>query len=317
MSGTQPEQEPQNLFDRWSPDALSAIGRLDFIAREVLDGVQQGLHRSVRRGFSSEFFDYKNYQEGDDAAKIDWRLFAKTGKFYVKRFEAETSLECMILTDLSPSMRWKWEQTVSKLEYTAMLAASLALLFCAQRDLVGLHSFGALPQKHLPPKGSSKQAEQFISLLGQPIRQDPAVKSGSADGPSLLETARAMHSILPHRGLIILFSDFEFQEKEIRESISLLRAKGDELVLFHLLDIAEINLPFQDATHIQDSETHELIPISPRDLRDLHVRRIQEFRALVKQAAEAVGAVYVPIDTSLSPVDSILRMNSIRKEGLA
>ena len=110
----------KNSFrDKWSPEALAAIGRLDFIAREILDGVQQGLHRSIRRGFSSEFFDYKNYQPGDDASRIDWHLYAKTGKYYIKRFEAETSLECMILADFSPSMRWRWKDTVSKSDYAA------------------------------------------------------------------------------------------------------------------------------------------------------------------------------------------------------
>ncbi len=321
----------KNSFrDKWSPEALAAIGRLDFIAREILDGVQQGLHRSIRRGFSSEFFDYKNYQPGDDASRIDWRLYAKTGKYYIKRFEAETSLECMILADFSPSMRWRWKDTVSKSDYAACLLAALALLFTRQRDLVGLHSFGTHPERHIPPRASSKQAELLISMMlpsGSPLRAAAArggANAAAAGGeghrsekgkvPSLLQTARGISSILQHRGLILLASDFEMPEEEIQESFSLLKGKGNELVVFHLLDIAEITLPFEEATHFRDSETGQLMPVRIKTLRETMRQRIESFRAAVKSAAEAVNADYIPADTAMSPVDVILRMNQARKE---
>lgn len=299
--------------NRWSPETLATIGRLDFIALEVLDGVRQGLHRSIRRGFSSEFFDYKNYQDGDDATKIDWRLFAKTNKFYIKRFEAETSLECMIITDFSESMRWKWRDTVSKLEYASMTASALALLFSRQRDLVGLHSFGILPQRHLNPRASAKHSELFISMMTPPIQMKNS-SDNTEKLPTLLETARGAGSILQHRGLVILFSDFEMPENEIRESLSLIRARGHELVVFHLLDIAEIKLPFDDVTHFLDSESNEMLPVNIEELRNSQPERIANFRAMVTSACSSVNAVYVPVDTSESPVDAILNMNRVRKE---
>ncbi len=323
----------KSMRDKWSPEALAAIGRLDFIAREILDGVQQGLHRSIRRGFSSEFFDYKNYQPGDDASRIDWRLYARTGKFFIKRFEAETSLECMILADFSPSMRWRWKDTISKSDYAACLLAALALLFTRQRDLVGLHSFGAYPERHIPPRASSKQAELLISMMlpsGSPLRAaskgEGATHAGEVErrssgrgkkkesAPSLLQTARGISSILQHRGLILLASDFEMPEEEIRESFSLLKGKGNELVVFHLLDIAEITLPFEEATHFRDSETGQRMPVRIKTLRETMKRRIESFRAAVKSAAKAVDADYIPADTAMSPVDVILRMNQSRKE---
>ena len=320
--------QEKSFRDKWSPEALAAIGRLDFIAREILDGVQQGLHRSIRRGFSSEFFDYKNYQPGDDASRIDWRLFAKTGKYYIKRFEAETSLECMILADFSPSMRWRWKDTVSKSDYAACLLAALALLFTRQRDLVGLHSFGTHPERHIPPRASSKQAELLISMMlpsGSPLRAATARGGANAAAgevrrsekgkvSSLLQTARGISSILQHRGLILLASDFEMPEEEIQESFSRLKGKGNELVVFHLLDIAEITLPFEEATHFRDSETGQLMPVRIKTLRETMRQRVESFRAAVKSAAEAVNADYIPADTAMSPVDVILRMNQVRKE---
>lgn len=291
--------------DRWSPEALRSIGRLDFIAREVLDGVRQGLHRSLRRGFSSEFFDYKNYEPGDDATKIDWRLYAKTGKYFIKRFEAETSLECMMLVDTSKSMHWKWEDSVSKKEYASILAASLGLLLTLQRDQVGLHTFGGLPQEHIKPKSSLKHISEFFSALAAPALEK--------EGPPLTECARGIGAIRRHKGLLILISDLEMHENEIRESISLLRSKGDELIVFHLLDKAEIDLPFSDATHIRDSETGELIPFNAPAVRASHKQRISDFRSLVKKICTENGAMSVPIDTSLSPVSAIIAMNEARK----
>ncbi len=291
---------------RWSPDALRALGRLDFIARETLAGVAHGLHRSVRRGFSSEFFDYKAYDQGDNAAKIDWRLYAKTGKFYVKRFEAETSLDCMMLADASPSMNWRWRDAISKREYSAMLAASLALLFTNQRDHVGLHSFGSLPLRHLPPKSSSEHLEAiFAALDAGPF--DPG-------GLGLLETALGLGSIKLHRGIVALFSDLEMPQEEVLESLRLLRARGDELVVFHILDKAELSLPFESATHLRDSETGELIPCSLADMKAAHGKAVASFRGFVKAECQALDSVYVPLDTSVSCVEAILLMLREREE---
>ena len=290
---------------RWSPEALKALGRLDLIAKEVLDGIRLGLHRSMRRGFSAEFFDYRAYEPSDDAAKIDWRLYARTGKFYLKRFEAETSLECMILLDVSNSMRWRWENTVSKQEYAAILAASLGVLLTAQRDLVGLHTFGMKPNRHLPAKSSRAHIEAFFSILAAP--GEPAESAGE-----LLELARSTDAIRTHKGILILISDLEIPEEDLRESLSLLRAGGDELIVFHLLDRAEIELPFSNATHFRDSETGALIRFDPA-----FRKRQKEIAAAFRNKAESVcleyGALAIPVDTALSPVEAILEMSRRRK----
>ncbi len=292
-------------LQRWSPETLKAVGRLDLIANEVLDGIRAGLHRSVRRGFSAEFFDYRPYGPSDDAAKIDWRLYARTGKYYLKRFEAETSLECTILLDTSGSMRWRWRETVSKMEYGMMLAASLGLLLTRQKDQVGLHTFGSLPNRHLKPRASRSHIEEFFGLLA--AQGTPADSSAE-----LLKTAKAVGSLRTHKGLTVLISDLEVPEEELRRSISLLRSHGDELIVFHLLDRAEVELPFSDATHLRDSETGELIRFD-RSMRE-HLRSIaEEFRRKVNAVCSENGACCVEITTALSPVEAILAMNEARK----
>lgn len=294
-----------NTEIRWNPEALKALGRLDLIAHEVLDGIRQGLHRSIRRGFSAEFFDYRNYEPSDDAAKIDWRLYARTGKFFIKRFEAETSLECTILLDVSNSMRWRWEKTVSKQEYGAILAASLGLLLVSQRDLVGLHTFGMTPNRHLSAKSSRTHIEEFFGMLAS---QGAPAESAS----ELLETARAVDTLRTHKGLLILISDLEIPEMDLRRSISLLRARGDELIVFHLLDKAEIELPFHDATHLEDSETGEIIRFG-----DAYRKRRKEIAGAFQEKVNTIctenGALSIAIDTSWSPVEAILKMNDRRK----
>lgn len=290
---------------RWSPEALKALGRLDLIAKEVLDGIRLGLHRSMRRGFSAEFFDYRAYEPSDDAAKIDWRLYARTGKFYLKRFEAETSLECMILLDVSNSMRWRWENTVSKQEYAAILAASLGLLLTGQRDLVGLHTFGMKPNRHLPAKSGRAHIETFFGILAAPGEPEESAQE-------LLELARSSDAIRTHRGLMILISDLEIPEETLRESLPLLRAGGDELIVFHLLDRAEIELPFSNATHLRDSETGALIRFDPAFRR--HQRELADaFRKKAETICMEYGALAIPVDTALSPVEAILEMSRRRK----
>ena len=290
---------------RWSPEALKALGRLDLIAKEVLDGIRQGLHRSMYRGFSAEFFDYRAYEQSDDAAKIDWRLYARTGKFFIKRFEAETSLECMILPDLSASMRWRWENTICKQEYAAILAASLGLLLISQRDLVGLHTFGMKPNRHLPAKSSRAHIEAFFGVLAAQGAPEESARE-------LLELARSTNAVLNHKGLLILISDLEIPEDDLRESLSLLRARGDELIVFHLLDRAEIELPFSSATHLRDSETGALIRFDP-GFRKQQRKIAEAFRKKAESICMEYGALAIPVDTALSPVEAILEMSRRRK----
>lgn len=294
-----------NTEIRWSPEALKALGRLDLIAKEVIDGIRQGLHRSIRRGFSAEFFDYRAYEQSDDAAKIDWRLYARTGKFFVKRFEAETSLECTILLDVSNSMRWRWENTLSKQEYAAILAASLGLLLAGQRDLVGLHTFGMKPNRHLPAKSTRRHIEEFFSVLAAP--GEPAESAGE-----LLELARSTDAVRSHKGMQVLISDLEIPEEDLRKSISLLRACGSELIVFQLLDRAEIDLPFSGATHLRDSETGALIRFDPA-FRQRGKEIVKAFRRKAEAVCTEYGALAIPIDTALSPVEAILEMSRRRK----
>jgi len=289
----------------WSPEAIRALGRLDLIARRILDGVRQGLHRSFRRGFSTEFFDYKNYQPDDDVRKIDWRLYAKTNRFFVKRFEAETSLECMMLLDLSPSMSWRWQNTISKREYAVALAASLGLLLLEQRDAVGLLAFGDGENRFLPPRGSLKQVPAIFSALET---------SSTGEASSLPDAVRTFQGMRRHRGLAILFSDLELPLEELEEGIRQLGARNDEAIVFHILDKAEIELPFAQATHFRDSETGGILPVNMESLRKTHAVRVREFRERAAAISSCSNVLHVPVDTGMSYVDALLSMRTRREE---
>jgi uncharacterized protein (DUF58 family) len=294
------------ILDKWSPQALKSIGRLDFIAKEVLDGVKQGMHRSIRHGFSTEFFDYKTYQPGDDAQKIDWRLYSKTGKFFVKRFEADTSLECTMVLDCSPSMNWRWKDNISKREYVSVLAASLGMMFIEQRDHVGLLAYGSGATRYLPPKSAVKHLMSIFSEL------EREALPGATH--TMLESVHELRSMKKHRGLIIVFSDLEIPEEEVMESLDLLRAKDDEVIVFHVLDEAEVVLPFGQVTHLVDSESGELMPVNFNVLKQEHAKRLEVFRDRFQQECRCRGITYVPLDTSYSYVRAVNEMNLKRKD---
>ena len=284
---------------RFDPEAARQLGRIDLVAKVVVDGVRQGLHKSRTRGFSTEFSDFKPYVHGDDMRLLDWRLYARTDRLFVKCFEAETSVEVMLLLDASASMAWRWRDCITKLEYAANLLAALACMYMRQQDQVGLLVHDARTLWHLPPRRRRSHLEAVFGLL-------ETVQPGSADTFHLL--VRGLAEAKRHRGIVIACSDLEEDGAGLAEAIEVLAATGNDIILFHLLDRAERELPFDLATHLRDSETQAVMPVNLGRFRDEYRAGVNHFMETWSERCAQNGITHVPIDTSVSYIDAVLAM---------
>lgn len=300
------KEAPDNTFD---PSVVAQLGRLDWIAQSIVDGLRQGLHRSTIRGFSTEFSDFQPYSPGDDIRQLDWRVYARTGKPYVRRFEAETSMEVTFVVDSSPSMGWQWEETVNKRQYAAALVAGMAWLFLSQQDPVGLLKAEPDGVRILSPSSRRQQLDHILSVLGAtPELGRPVIDE-------LLQACLEMRSA---RGQVIVVSDFEEEAPDAGLRLAELRGMGHEVLVVHLLDQAEIALPFPEGTtHLRDSETGELLRVDLAALRRRQAARVKEFRAQWSRVCREAGVAYVPLTTGVDYVTAILTIVESHNEAAA
>lgn len=275
------------------PKVLARIGNLELVARSVVDGFINGLHRTNVFGASVDFAEHRGYVAGDDIRRVDWRLFARTDRFYIKEYEADSNANFSVLLDSSRSMGFG-SAGLSKLDYAKMLAGCLTYLAHRQRDRVGLVAFDDDIVAHVPP--SAKHMETVLHVLD---RLQPS-KPGSLRAP--------LHRMAEHfgrKGVLVVISDFYAEPDVILEALGPLRFRGNDLVVFHLLDRAELEFDFEHASAFEDLETGEQIPIVPQALRE-------EYRAMIRAHIDAIaerckGARidYTMVDTS-SPLDHAL-----------
>jgi len=277
--------------DLLEPQELAALGGLEFVARQVVEGFITGLHRSPHRGFSVEFAEHRMYQPGDDLRYIDWRMFGRSDRYYVKQFEEETNLRAYLLVDGSSSMAWSSApgELPSKLWYARQLAACLALLLLRQGDAVGMVGFDEVVRTHILPRGGRRHWREVLrSLVGLEAQ-------GRTEAASAL---RDIASRLRRRGLVILISDLLVDAEATRLALKFLRHRGHEILVFHLLDPGERELPSVGDARFVDPETKEEIPISVADLRT-------EYREAVERAVREWRQELAPqgIDYTLVPTD--------------
>ncbi len=273
------------------------IGRLDWLAREIVRSLKTGGHRSRNKGFSTEFSDFKPYTEGDDIRMLDWRLYARTEKFYVRKYEAETNLECLFLVDASRSMAWRWGKSLSKLEYAIVLTAALTLLMSKKQDRVGLLAFDGDDLKVIPPGSRRTQLGAMFAAL------ENVKPAGGAILPRLLEHAPL---VKPHRGRIVLCSDMEEEPDQVMPLFTELAGKGDEVILVHLLDKAEVELPYSDRVSLlADSENGRRWVVDMPHLKKRHRERIHGFRKEWVDLCHDNVIRYVPLDTSTPFTDAV------------
>ena len=253
------------------PVVLARIGNLEFVARSVVNGFINGLHRSPYFGASVDFAEHRGYTPGDDIRRVDWRLFARTDRFYVKEYEADSNANFAVLLDTSKSMGFG-SRGITKLEYGKLLAGCLTYLVHRQRDRVGLVAFDDQIVEHVPP--SAKHMDVVLHVLDRVAPRRP----GSL-GPPL----KALAEHFGRRGILVLISDLYEDPQQVLEAIGPLRFRGHDLIVFHVLDPAEIEFAYEDASAFEDLETGEQIPIVPEALAE-------QYRTLVREHSEALAA---------------------------
>ncbi len=278
------------------PEVINQIKRLDLRAQFIVQGFLQGLHASPFHGFSVEFSEHRRYTHGDDPADIDWLVYAKTDKYYVKKFEAETNITGYLVMDLSRSMGYTYRQDLTKFDYAICLAASLCYLMVHQQDPVGLITFDEKVRQSLPPKSKRAQLGHVLSHLSR-LQQE-----GKTDvSHSLMQIA----AMLRHRSLVMVFSDLLGDPTPAIQSLRQLRHGGHDIILFHVLDEAEVNFPFNGMVELEDPETLEKVQLDADHFRSDYVKEVEAFRDVYRRECFQSGIDYVPLDTSM-PFDKAL-----------
>jgi uncharacterized protein (DUF58 family) len=275
-----------------SSELLGATDDLELIVQRVVEGFLHGLHQSPFVGFSVEFASHREYMPGDDLRHINWRLFGRHERLFVKEYDAETNVDVHFIVDASRSMtaEGKWS-------CAAMLAASLGHLASRQRDAVGLTLFADRVLAHLRPRGTADHQLEFLHTLAQKREHPPS------------ESLRVLHEIAelsPRRGLKVLISDFYFSEEELAEAIGHFRHYEHELILFHVLTDLEANMPLSGPIRFRDLETGEEIVTQAEAIRDEFISEVDQWQGAIEQLCSLHEIDYVPIHTAM-PLPLALR----------
>jgi len=273
------------------PEVIRQVARLDLRAKFIVEGFLAGLHASPFHGFSVEFSEHRKYVPGDDLKDLDWNVYAKTDKYYLKKFQAETNVTGYLVMDLSASMAYTYRQELTKFEYAICLAAALGYLMIHQQDPVGLVTFDTRIQTSLPPH--SKRA-QLGTILGVLANLKP---SGQTDVAKCLHQLAVM---IRTKSLVMLFSDLLTDPEPVIESLHHLRHRGNEVILFHVLDEAEVHFPFDGVVEFEDVEDHERLTIDARGMRSDYLQTLSDFQAFYRVECAKANIDYVPMDTSVS-----------------
>ncbi len=277
------------------PAVLASIADLELRARVAVEGFLAGLHKSPHRGFSSEFSDYRHYYPGDDMRYVDWKVYARSGKFYIKQFEDETNVRCYILLDCSASMGYG-SGTVTKLEFARTLASALAYFISGQRDAVGLITFDHKIQHYLPSRFRQGHLMHILRALTETV---------IGDVTNILQPVADLAHSLKRKGLVILISDLLDESKATMGGLQQLRAKGNDVIVFHVLDDAELTFPFDRIADFEDSETHEVQKAVPQRVRETYLQEVEQFCDFYKEKCRAAGMDYCLLNTS-KPLNTAL-----------
>jgi len=276
---------PAELID---PHALMAIKNLELRARLVVEGFWKGLHRSPYHGFSVEFSEYRQYTPGDDPRYVDWRLFARTDRFYVKKFEDETNLRCFLLVDQSKSMTYgslEW----SKAEYANTLAATLAYFLNRQGDAVGLLTFDDQIREYLPARNRPGHLRHLMLLLEKP----PA-----GTGTNINAALQRIVELVTRRGLVVLISDLLSPLEQLEKNLLALCSFVHDVVLFQVLDPGELNFAFQTASLFHDLESKRDLYIDAIAVRREYLKRLEAHNSAAQKICQKIGVHCSRFDTA-------------------
>src|SRR4051812_21664894 len=273
------------------PEVIRQVARLDLRAKFIVEGFLAGLHASPYHGFSVEFSEHRKYVPGDDPKDLDWNIYAKTDRYYTKKLEAETNLTGYLVMDLSASMAYTYRQELTKFDYAICLAAALGYLMIHQQDPVGLVTFDTRIQTSLPPRSKRTQLGTMLAVLAN------LKPSGQTDVAQCLHQLAAM---VRGRSLVMLFSDLLTEPEPVLQSLHHLRHRGNEVILFHVLDEAEVHFPFEGVIEFEDVEDHNRLTIDARGMRRDYLQAVGEFQAFYQRECAKAGIDYVPMDTSVN-----------------
>jgi uncharacterized protein (DUF58 family) len=278
------------------PEVIRTVSRLDLRARFIVEGFLAGLHVSPFHGFSVEFSEHRRYSQGDDPKDIDWLVYAKTDRYYVKKYQAETNITGYLLMDLSESMAYTFRQELTKFEYSISLAAALCYLMIHQQDPVGLIAFDQKIRQSLAPASKRSQLGNLLSMLAK-LRPEGTT---NIEG-SLHQVAGMMR----HRSLVMIFSDLLADTEPIVRALHRLRFAGHDVILFHVLDEAEAMFPFDGMLKLEDNETNEILEVDADAIKADYLEEVRAFQSGYKGECQRARIDYVPLHTGM-PFDKAL-----------
>jgi uncharacterized protein (DUF58 family) len=289
------------------PEVIRQVSRLDLRAKFIVEGFIAGLHASPFHGFSVEFSEHRKYTAGDNIADIDWNVYAKTDRFYIKKFQAETNLTGYLVMDLSGSMGYTYRQELTKFEYSISLAAALGYLMIHQQDPVGLIAFDQKVCQSLAPASKRSQLGNILSLLAK------LKPSGTTEFEHSLHQVAGM---MRHRSLVILFSDLLGDTEPILRAIHRLRFSGHDIIIFHILDEAEAAFPFEGMLRLEDNETREMIEVDADAIKADYLEEVNNFRETYRDDCVRARIDYVPLHTGM-PFDKALMSYLLTRQARA
>jgi uncharacterized protein (DUF58 family) len=282
---------PKNRFI--DPKVLIRIQNMELVARTVVEGFVTGLHQSPYMGFSVDFAEYRAYRAGDEIRRIDWNVYGRTDKLFVKLYEGETNTSVLVLLDMSGSMSYGSGE-VKKSDYAKMLAACLSYFAYHQRDAVGILTFDTGVRNHIP---ASRRTGQLFSILNEISTAEPAKET------EFKKPLQFLAEVLNRRGIIIVISDFYDEPANIVAGLKVLKAKGNDIMAFHVMDDFELTFPFEDMAQFEDLETKEKLHVIPEYLRTQYLNVLGDHIQKLKKDLKAVQIDYTLLNTA-KPLDA-------------
>jgi len=282
-----------------NPDIIRNLSDIELLARLLVQGAYAHMHRCKDYGYSVEFVDHREYVPGDEPRRIDWKMLARTERWYVKRFEMESNMDVVSVVDTSASMGYRPDddKRLSKLDYARYLAAALAYMVNKQNDAPGFISFATQIRDYFPPKQGQRHLFSILARLAS---------LEAAEATDLGSVLQRLSLRLKRRGLVVLFSDFYGDPEAITDGFKQVAARGHELLVFHLVDTDERDFPFRQLTSFRDLETGTQLLNDPLLGRRVYQRRFNQFQEDIREGANAAGGDYRFITTA-DPIEHVLR----------